>query len=185
MHGHPAKTRYILEAQLALDAVIRSKLLYGLESAQLNTEHLHKLDVFHLKGLRKILKMDTTYIDRENTNLRVIQEANQQIENAGGKKHIVLFSEAYKIAKIDAFRKLLAADENDPVRKTTLTHELKHHDHANKRHGAPKKNWAKEAAQEYWASIQHTLPPPLNTQDLNLDNADHRSAMVDTAEREN
>lgn len=40
----------------AMDAVIRSKLLYGLESAQLNSTHLKKLETFQLKGLRKILR---------------------------------------------------------------------------------------------------------------------------------
>ena len=37
-----------------LDAVIKSKALYGLESAQLNDNILNKLDVFQLKSLRKI-----------------------------------------------------------------------------------------------------------------------------------
>ena len=39
----------------ALDAVLRSKLLYGLETAELGSPLLNKLDVFQLKGLRKIL----------------------------------------------------------------------------------------------------------------------------------
>ena len=37
---------------MAMDAVIRSKLLYGFESAQLSPANLQKLDAFQLKGLR-------------------------------------------------------------------------------------------------------------------------------------
>ena len=39
------------------------------------------LDAFHLKGLRKILEMKTTFIDRANTNERVYQKA-QEVLNA-------------------------------------------------------------------------------------------------------
>ena len=57
---------------MALDAVLRSQLLYGLESAELGMTLLNKLDTFQLKGLRKILKLDTTYVNRANTNRAVM-----------------------------------------------------------------------------------------------------------------
>ncbi len=59
-----------------MGAVIRSKLLYGLESAQLNLAELNRLDTFQLKGLRTVLKMSTTFVDRANSNARVIANAN-------------------------------------------------------------------------------------------------------------
>ena len=58
-------------------ALIESKLMYGLESAQLNASHKISLNRFQLRGLRKILKMKTTYIDRNNTNAAVLLKANQ------------------------------------------------------------------------------------------------------------
>ena len=64
---------------LVQDAVIRSKLLYGLESAELTSSDLKRLDVFQLKGLRKIMKMETTYINRANTNQRVFERTNSAI----------------------------------------------------------------------------------------------------------
>ena len=88
--------RYKLEA---LDAVVRSKLLYGLESAHLGEALVKKLDTFQLKGLRKILRMDTTFVNRDNTNRKVIETANQAIRTAGGRKLIELFSEAYHKAR--------------------------------------------------------------------------------------
>ena len=42
------------------DAIIRSKLMYGLESLQLNKDLREDLDVFQRKGLRQILKVPTT-----------------------------------------------------------------------------------------------------------------------------
>ena len=53
------------------DAVIRAKLIYGLESAQINDSMKKKLDAFQLKGLRQVLKMQTTYMNRTNTNRAV------------------------------------------------------------------------------------------------------------------
>ena len=42
------------------DAIIRFKLLYGLESAGMDSSVKHSLDVFPLKGLREILNIKTT-----------------------------------------------------------------------------------------------------------------------------
>ena len=38
---------------ITLDAVIRSKLLYGMESAKLGETELKRLDQIHLKAMRK------------------------------------------------------------------------------------------------------------------------------------
>ena len=78
-----------------MDTVIRSKPLYGLESAQLNDSHLAKLDVFQLKGLRKILRMQTTFMNRANTNERVYARANGRLSEEGSNKRIRKFSQAY------------------------------------------------------------------------------------------
>ena len=50
---------------IVYDAVVRAKLMYGLESLQLNKEYTNplygKLDTFHIKGLRQILQLTTTW----------------------------------------------------------------------------------------------------------------------------
>ena len=38
---------------IVYDAIIRSKLLYGLESAPMNESVKHSLDIFQMKGVRK------------------------------------------------------------------------------------------------------------------------------------
>ena len=57
---------------LVYTAVIRSKLLYGLESAQLPDHVLAQLNTVQLQGFRKILGWKTTYVDRNNTNARLL-----------------------------------------------------------------------------------------------------------------
>lgn len=42
---------------------MRTKVAYGLESAQLTRSMVSRLQAFHLKGLRRILGMLTTYMD--------------------------------------------------------------------------------------------------------------------------
>ena len=83
MHGNAEKTRPILGAlnlhqQFKLqvvNAVIRSKLIYGLESIQLNETALKHMNVFQLKGLRKIMGMKTTFVNRANSNEEVFRRA--------------------------------------------------------------------------------------------------------------
>lgn len=58
------------------DAVLRSKLVYGLESVMLTKALENRLDTLQLKGLRKILGIKTTFIDRGNTNNKVFEIAN-------------------------------------------------------------------------------------------------------------
>ena len=65
------------------EAVVNTKLMYGLESLQLPMTAYKKMDVFQLKGLRKLLQMETTYVNRANTNEEVFRRVNEALE--GGK----------------------------------------------------------------------------------------------------
>ena len=58
------------------DAVIRAKLVYGLEVVHLPQNLLNKLNALQLKGLRQILHMDTTFVNRANSNIKVFETAN-------------------------------------------------------------------------------------------------------------
>jgi len=64
---------------LMYNALIRSKIIYGLESAELKQSGLQKLNTFQLKGLRQILRLVTTFIDRENSNTKVLQTAEEDL----------------------------------------------------------------------------------------------------------
>ena len=59
------------------NSVIISKLFYGLELFQTTDNTGKLLNTFQLKGLRKILHLHTTYVDRNNSNEFVYQRANE------------------------------------------------------------------------------------------------------------
>eukprot|EP00974_Lingulodinium_polyedra_P059162 5697720-Lingulodinium_polyedra.AAC.1 len=59
------------------NAVIRAKLIYGLEHSHLSKRSKGKISTFQLKGLRQICKITTTYVDREHTNEYVFKKATE------------------------------------------------------------------------------------------------------------
>ena len=103
-----------------------------------------------MKGLRKILRMQTTFMDRTNTNAKVISEANRKMEEEGCKKQVMQFSEAYRKAKTKHYVKLITSPEDEPSRCVTFASDMRAWEHTNRRQGRPKLKWANETAKEYW-----------------------------------
>lgn len=60
-------------------AVIKSKLLYGLEGVQITKPQLSKMQTPHLKGFRQILEITTTYVDRAHTHAYVYAKAAEAL----------------------------------------------------------------------------------------------------------
>ena len=58
------------------NAVIISKLIYGLETMYLNESQLKRLDAFHIRGLRHILGITHSYWSRAK-NSEILDEANE------------------------------------------------------------------------------------------------------------
>ena len=63
------------------NAILRAKIMYGLETAVLTAAELNKLDVFQLRCLRKILKLPTTYINRTYTNDYIRTQLNKYLHD--------------------------------------------------------------------------------------------------------
>ena len=76
------------------DAVLNTKLLYGLENIEGTPASEKLLDTFQLKGLRKILKKNTTYIDRENTNENIYKWANEAAGATTGQTNKITINDA-------------------------------------------------------------------------------------------
>ena len=164
----------------AFDAVIKSKLLYGLESAQLNQGTIDKLDVFQLKGLRKILRMDTTYVNRSNSNDKVFETANRECPQG---KLIERFSETYRRRKLLLYQSIVKLRPRDPMKGVVLDPEtLRPRTYERKRVGRPRLNWAAETSREYWAAIRTVLPEHFRGRELNFDNPQHAQAIREAAE---
>ena len=72
--------------------------MYGLESVQINDSLKKYLDIFQIKAYRNILGLDHTYIDRTNTNAKIMEEANNAINQntAGGTNPIMKLSEYFE-----------------------------------------------------------------------------------------
>ena len=68
------------------NAIIRSKMMHGLETEVMNTRVSNLLDTFQFKCLRNRLKRLTTYIyiyiNREFSNAVVRQKVNEQLKAA-------------------------------------------------------------------------------------------------------
>eukprot|EP00973_Karenia_brevis_P041456 5736056-Karenia_brevis.AAC.1 len=58
------------------NAVVRSKVAYSLETAGLHKGHRAKLNAFQHKGIRMILGIEPTFLNREMTNQKVLDIAN-------------------------------------------------------------------------------------------------------------
>jgi hypothetical protein len=69
-----------------------AKRLCGLESAQLPQAQIKKLDTFQLRGRRKMLKITTTFMIRENTNDNCVidceYQGSQKDENSSSQRNI-------------------------------------------------------------------------------------------------
>ena len=117
---------------------------------------LKALDVFHLKCLRKVLKMKTTYIDRTNTNETVIKKANEALPP---NKQIKLLSSIYLDRKHAFFTKIVLAESNEPTRRITFVDELaQRRTHVPRRVGRPKAKWANMGCKRIWEKNPQKKP---------------------------
>ena len=60
--------------------MIVTKLMYGLTSIPLSRADANKLDAFHMRGLRKILKVKHPYWSRVS-NKKLLEMANEKLGN--------------------------------------------------------------------------------------------------------
>ena len=143
------------------------QLLYGLESAQLNESVKKRLDTFQLRGLRKILGMKTTFIDRSNTNEEVFRRANEKAnegqEGTNRKyKEIRKLSTCYKDMRRNTNIKLISK-RNKGHKETEITMKedtLRLNEYDKKRVGYPKNQWWINAMEELWKWIKQNREDP-------------------------
>eukprot|EP00973_Karenia_brevis_P080527 11171863-Karenia_brevis.AAC.1 len=81
-------------------AIIRSKILYALESTALNQSARKKLNASQMKGIRRILGIPPTSIDRTKTNAYVLREANIIAYKCDTYEQVLEHVEAFPGAKL-------------------------------------------------------------------------------------
>ena len=105
----------------AYDVTIKNKLLYGLETIHLTTAMQEKVDAFQLRGLRKTLNLQSTYLNRAHTNAYVIQKASLEINKTrrSGNREIKLFSELVLERRGRLAGDILRNSEANPLRQVS------------------------------------------------------------------
>ena len=154
------------------DAIIKSKLLYGLETIQLTMNERQRLDSVQMKGYRRILKVPPTYIDRTWTNQRVIESLttshNLKFER---------FSETWKFRKVKLLGHIIRSHRYDPLRqvlyeKGTLMPRIEH----KRRVGKPRANWLIETYNDAYRKLG--LSQPFDISDSEHTHAVHEAAIT-------
>ena len=153
------------------DSVIKSKLLYGLETIQLTGNEQSRLDAFQMKGYRRILGIPPTHIDRSWTNERVRRE----LVHEHNFKY-TSFSDTWQKRKVTLLGHIIRSHRYDPLRqvlfeKSTLIPRIE----LTRRVGRPKGNWLVETYKDAWA-LCHL------TEAFDFANPTHRNKINNAAE---
>ena len=129
---------------LVFDAVVKSKLIYGLETVHL-TESLNKhIDSFYIRSLRNILGWKSTFVDRTKTNRDVINEVTRIVTTVSKHKDWTFTPVSKQLInkRIKYIGHLIREDHLEPTRTVTFRDELLNHRIPNKKWvGRPRQNW--------------------------------------------
>jgi hypothetical protein len=119
-----------------------------------------KLDTFQLRAIRQILHIQTTFVNKENTNQRVYEMA----EAAAGKP-LTKLSEKYKHKAIKYMGHLIREADTEPTKQVTFYGStlLPHYWGQTRRVGGPKQQWIEETIKACFSiTLQHLGRPPEN-----------------------
>ena len=164
------------------NAVIRSKFMYGLESVMLNQSVLKELDAFQLKGLRKILRITTTFVNRSHTNEYVFSRARQELDNPEDPA-LQPLSEFHKARRLILMAKIITLRDIDPSARVAFDPEtLKPHGYGTRRVGHPRLNWVQCTLRDFWEETKKELTDHQWAGEIDLNNEAHRSLLLRYAE---
>ena len=165
------------------NAVIRAKLMYGLETIVMNAADINTLDTFQLKCLRKILKLPTTYINRTYTNDYVRTKINEKLKETKHKP-IETLTSYHKRTRIEHMKKLIRNRFSEPGAAVTFnTITLAELPHGKKRIGRPRLNWYQVTIQDLWNEARKQNEIIKHTAVFNPYNIIHRDALITFAEQ--
>ena len=145
---------------IVYNSIIRSKLLYGLETLELTKPLMSKLEAFQLRGLRKILNMATTYIDRRNTNAEVYRRAQDAAGNSPGNTNRLTWNiqQCIDEKRIKLTGHLLRADNSDPMRQVSFQrNSALPYCPLFRRQGRPRKNWMVSSLELCWNKLHNSI----------------------------
>ena len=137
------------------DAIVKARLLYGLETLEITKPQMSRLEAFHMKGLRKILRMDTTFINRANTNQEVLRRASMAMGTRHRpEKNVQRIHETLKQKRVALAGHILRQDRTNPLRNisfrpnSAMPFEVLH-----RRRGRPRKRWMDTTLRYIWEKL--------------------------------
>ena len=130
-----------------------------------------------------MLKLQTTYVNRQNTNEEVFKRANSRINSFAerhiredrfrSRKEIIPISKYYEDQRRKLVVQIINAPQADPIRGATADANLRLIEYSTKRVGRPRNNWWTFALNQYWDHIIQQYHPELRGTALNLDSNQH------------
>lgn len=118
----------------------------------LTQQQMRRVDAFQHRGLRQILKIQHTFVNRANTNERIFEIANSYRFPHGGR--LRSFSEYYRERRLKLFGHVLRSLPEDPMRRVTFIPETGAPlFRAKNRVGRPRQNWTLECYTQAWQEV--------------------------------
>ena len=108
--------------------------------------------IFEIRGLRKILGLTTTYVNRQNTNEFVVRKANEELGHQPGTPlKIKLFSDLLIDRRIRLAGHILRNNDNDPLRRVSYEpNSAVTFDVGERRVGGPRQQWTQYSNKYAW-----------------------------------
>ena len=153
-------------------AIVRSKLLYGLETLQLSVADQNRINSFQIKSYRRILHIPPTSIDRTKTNEFVTTTLRTQHQ-----VHVRKFSDLWLQRKITLLGHIIRSDPSDPMRQVlfeigTLTPRIEF----KKRVGKPRIQWLSATYEDAYKNMGYHTP-------FDFENSIHRTVVNNAAQQ--
>ena len=96
-----------------------------------------------MRGLRRILQRNSTFIDRRNTNKSLLEETSSiAYPSRCDRRKIIPFSEYHMNRRVKLLGHILRSNGNDPMRQISFLPDSAHRvEYGTKRVGKPRQNW--------------------------------------------
>ena len=128
------------------------------------------------------MRLNTTFVDRDNSNVTVYAKANEAFQHHEHHKPIQSFATVYEKRKLQLIQKILAMPSDNPLRETTFRANTAYPlEYDRRRVGRPKNRRANEGLKEYWRKVRHTLPAAMQRHEFNVEIPIHHDIIINAA----
>ena len=170
---------------LVFNAVVTSKVLYGLETLEPTCSVANVLDTFQLKGLRKILRLHTTFVQRNNTNEYVYKRANEVLgaPTEGVETKIKPLTEVLAQKRLKLLGHVVRRERQHPLHQSAFkTQSAVPRETEHRRIGWPRKFWTTTNMEKAWITIK-SLDTSIRDIPFNKHDREIREKIIDHAKR--